>query len=84
MVTLLPRGARGGDKSLGPHPGEPHRYAQWLNQKEGLCLSGQTKSSCSHEDSHTQSLAVAGMGEVGFLHQMAEFHQHAPMSSKGV
>lgn len=39
MVTLLPRGDRGGDKSLGQHPGEPRRYAQWLNQKEGLWLS---------------------------------------------
>lgn len=51
----------------GPHPEESHRYAQGLNQKEDLWLSGQTKSSCS-EGSHTQSSAVPAMAEVVFLH----------------
>ena len=79
MVTLLPRGNRGG-KSLGQHPGEPRRYAQWLNQNEGLWLSRQTKSSCLR-GSHTQSSAVTGMREVGFLLYTAELYQHGPMNS---
>lgn len=82
MVTLLPRGNRGGGKSLGQHPGEPRRHAQWLNQKEGLWHSGQTKSSCL-QGSTTQSLAVTGMEEVGFLPNMAELHQHDPRELQG-
>lgn len=80
MVTLLLRRNRGGDKSLGQHLGETHRYAQQPNQKEGLWLPGQTMSSRS-QGSRTQSYEVTGMGKVGFLHEMAEFHQQDPMSS---
>lgn len=86
MVTPLPRGDRGGKEEISRWASIQEITSQihtmCMYQKKDLWLSGQTKSPCV-QGSHTQSLAVPGMGEVGFLHRMAESHQHESRSSKG-